>query len=80
MFEHWWKIFRAAVLVTGGLLSFFIFIEILHAYQVLRGVHPVFGYGFLFILLLGVAWAIGYVVIAIRSRPAVLIPPSDKRY
>ena len=75
MFEHWWKIIRAAVLVTGGLLSFFVFIEILHAYQVLSGVHPIFGYGFLFALILGAAWAIGYVVIAIRSRPPVLIPP-----
>ena len=75
MFEHWWKIIRAAALVTGGLLSFFIFIEVLHAYQVLSGVHPIFGYGFLVILLSGAGWAIGYVVIAIRSRPAVLIPP-----
>jgi hypothetical protein len=38
---YWWRLFKKIVLVTGVLLSFLGFIELLHAFSVLKGIHPV---------------------------------------
>jgi hypothetical protein len=61
--------------VIGLLLSFFAVIEIIRAYQTLHDLHPAAGYVFLGLLVCGVVWIVGYVVITLSSRPAVLIPP-----
>jgi hypothetical protein len=57
------------------LLTFFVGIEFLRAYETLRDLHPVAGYAFL--VLLGAAGlSLGvYFGVAMMRRPAVLVPP-----
>ncbi len=75
MLRTWWKIIRSIVLAIGVLLSFFAVIEVLRAYQTLHEFHPVAGFVFLGLLVCGIVWIVGYVVVTLASRPAVLIPP-----
>ena len=75
MLRTWWKIIRLAVLAIGVLLSFFAVIEVLRAYQTLYEFHPVAAFVFLGVLVCGTVWIIGYLVVTLASRPAVLIPP-----
>lgn len=76
MFRRLWKSIVLAVLVIGGLLTFFALIELLRAYQVLRDVHPSLGWTFAGLLLLGIAWTIAYYVVSMARRPPVLVPPA----
>lgn len=75
MLRTWWKIIRLAVLAIGVLLSFFAVIEVLRAYQTLYEFHPAAAFVFLGVLVCGTVWIIGYLVVTLASRPAVLIPP-----
>jgi hypothetical protein len=75
MLKTWWKIIRLAVLAIGVLLSFFAVIEVLRAYQTLYEFHPAAAFVFLGVLVCGTVWIIGYLVVTLASRPAVLIPP-----
>ncbi|MHC4308887.1 MAG: YcjF family protein [Planctomycetota bacterium] len=75
MLRTWWKIIRLAILGIGLLLSFFAVIEIIRAYQTLYDLHPAAGYVFLGFLFCGIVWIVGYVVVTLASRPAILIPP-----
>lgn len=75
MLRTWWKIIRLAVLAIGVLLSFFAVIEVLRAYQTLYEFHPAAAFVFLGVLICGTVWIIGYLVVTLASRPAVLIPP-----
>jgi uncharacterized membrane protein YcjF (UPF0283 family) len=75
MLRTWWKIIRLTVLAIGVLLSFFAVIEVLRAYQTLYEFHPAAAFVFLSILVCGTVWIIGYLVVTLASRPAVLIPP-----
>jgi len=75
MLRTWWKIIRLAVLAIGVLLSFFAVIEVLRAYQTLHEFHPAAGFVFLGVLVCGTLWIVGYLVVTLASRPAVLIPP-----
>ncbi len=73
--QHAWKLVKTAILIFGVLLSGAACIEILHAYVILREIHPVLGYifaGFLAALLLGFMI---YLYVAIGQRPRVLVPP-----
>lgn len=75
MLRTWWKIIRLAILAIGVLLSFFAVIEVLRAYQTLYEFHPAAAFVFLGVLVCGTVWIIGYLVVTLASRPAVLIPP-----
>ncbi len=75
MLRTWWKIIRLTVLAIGVLLSFFAVIEVLRAYQTLYELHPAAAFVFLGVLVCGTVWIIGYLVVTLASRPAVLIPP-----
>jgi len=77
MLRTWWKIIRLAVLVIGVLLSFFAVIEVLRAYQTLYEFHPAAGFVFLGVLVCGTVLIVGYLVVTLASRPAVLIPPPN---
>ena len=74
MFKTWWKIFKTTVLVVGVLLSFFVVIELIRAYQTLHGLHPLAAYVFLGLLVFGILFLIGYFIVTLASRPAVLKP------
>ena len=76
MLKSWWKTFKTAVLILGGLLSFFAIIELLRAYQTLYNFHPLAGAAFAVLLLSGIILLSVYVVITLASRPPVLIPPA----
>jgi len=75
MLREWWKLFRSIVLAVGVLLSFFVLIEVLRAYQTLHEFHPTAGFVFIGLLACGTIWIVGYLVVTLASRPAVLIPP-----
>lgn len=73
---NWWRIIRTAILATGVLLSFFVFVEILHIYSILRDVWPPFGYTFLFIIVAGLGGSLIYIFQIIKKTPKVLTPPN----
>ncbi|MBW8017532.1 MAG: DUF697 domain-containing protein [Planctomycetes bacterium] len=75
MLKTWFKIIKTGLLVFGALLSFFAFIEILHAYQTLREFHPIAGYAFAGIIAAALLWLAVYLIKTIASQPPVLIPP-----
>ena len=75
MFEQLWKTLRTALLVIGILLSFFAFIEMVRAYQVLREWHPAVGFLFLAVLFAGVAWGIVRYCMEVARRPSILTAP-----
>jgi uncharacterized membrane protein YcjF (UPF0283 family) len=76
MLSTFWKTVKTAVLILGVLLSFFVIIELLRAYQTLYELHPVAGYLFVGLLVLGIIWLTACLVITLVSRPPVLIPPA----
>ncbi len=75
MLRQLWKVIRTAVLVVGVLLTFFAVVEVLQAYETLRGFHPVAGWAFVGLLGLGLLWLIVWYVRRVLSRPRVLTPP-----
>lgn len=75
MLKTWWRIIRTAVWLIGGLLSFFVLIELLRAYQTLSAFHPVAGYVFVFVLFVVTVCVVWYFVAAVATRPPVLVPP-----
>ena len=76
MLVRWFRLLRTAVIVIGAVFSFFALMEVVRAYQTLRGVHPILGYVFLAVILLLVAWLTGRFILSILSRPTVLIAPT----
>jgi hypothetical protein len=73
-----WRMVRTMALVVGVALSLFAVIELIRAYEVLRGVHAWVGYGFL-ALLGGSMAALGlYVGLTLARRPRVLTAPMGK--
>ena len=74
-FIYIWKIIRTIILVIGGLLSFFAIVELIRIYTILRDAHPVLGYSYLTVIILGSLWLILYLVLTIGKRPRVLTPP-----
>ena len=66
---------KSILVIVGGLLSFFAIIELIRVYQTLHALHPITGFVFIVILGLAIIWIIGYYLITLTSRPAVLRPP-----
>ena len=75
MIKTWWKIIRTAVWLIGGLLSFFVLIELLRAYQTLNAFHPIAGYVFVFVLAIITISVLWYYFFTVTTKPPVLIPP-----
>jgi len=75
MLKTIWKLVRTAVIVVGVLLTFFAVLEILRAYQILRGMHPIAGYVFLAVVLGLLLWCIIYVWGNMAVFPKPLKPP-----
>ena len=73
--RYWWKIIKTTTLVAGLFLSFFAAIEILHAYSVLKDIHPILGNTFLIIFLLCLAYFPFRLFVTISKRPRVLVSP-----
>ncbi len=71
----WWKLIRTAILVIGVLFSFFVFVEVLHVYVVLRDVYSPLGYVFLLVVLSVCTWLSIYGYRVINTIPRVLAPP-----
>ena len=63
MLKNWWKTFKTAAWIFGGLLSFFAIIELLRVYQTLYNFHPLAGAVFLVLLLIGIICLLVYVVV-----------------
>jgi hypothetical protein len=76
--RHWWKIIRTAVLAIGVLLTFFVLVEVLHVYTILRDTWYPLGYAFLLLIVAGFTWFSVYLFLNIRKRPKVLVPPHIK--
>ncbi len=75
MLKTWWRIIRTAIVVIGVLLTFFAVVEAIRAYQTLRDFHPIAGYIFIGVFGCAAIWLIGYILVNLGSRPAVLVPP-----
>ena len=78
MLKTWFKLIKAGIVVFGLLLSFFAFIEIIRAYQILNDFHVIAGYIFLGILAAGLLWLLIYLIRILASQPPVLIPPKTQ--
>ena len=75
MLSSVWRLLKSILVIVGGLLSFFAIIELIRVYQTLHALHPITGFVFIVILGLAIIWIIGYYLITLTSRPAVLRPP-----
>ncbi len=78
MLTRIWRTIKLVAIVFGVCLAFFALVEVLQAYQVLRGVHPFFGYLFVCVVLIGLGWITAYYIISMLRRPTVLIPPPKR--
>ena len=76
MLKNWWKIVRTVVIAVGVLLTFFAIIETMRAYQTLHNFHPIAGYAFLIVLIALAVWFVGYLAVALMSRPPAIVPPA----
>ena len=75
LLKTWLKIIKTGLVVFGALLSFFVFIEVLRAYQTLYELHPTAGYAFIAVIAAGLLWLAAYLIKTVASQPPVLIPP-----
>lgn len=75
MLKHWFRIIRAVVAAVGVFLAFFAFIEVVRAYQTLRGLHPAAGYLFLLVILAAIGWLGWYLWVNLAAVPRALRPP-----
>lgn len=75
MLKHWFRIIRAVVMAVGVFLTFFAFIEVIRAYQTLRGLHPAAGYLFLIVILAALGWLGWYLWVNLAAVPRALRPP-----
>lgn len=75
MLKTWWRIIKTAVWLIGALLSFFVLIELLRAYQTLNAFHPIAGYVFVFVLAVVTITVFWYFLATLASNPPVLVPP-----
>lgn len=76
MLKNWFRIIRAVVTAVGVLLGFFAFIEVVRAYQTLRGLHPAAGYAFLAVLAAAAGWLAWYLWVNLAAVPRALRPPA----
>ena len=76
MLKHWFRIVRTVVMAVGVFFAFFAFVEIVRAYQTLRGMHPAAGYAFLAIIAAGVGWLVWYLWVNLAAVPRALRPPA----
>ncbi len=76
MLKHWFRIIRAVVTAVGVFLAFFAFIEVVRAYQTLRGLHPAAGYLFLLVIAAAVGWLGWYLWVNLAAVPRALRPPA----
>jgi uncharacterized membrane protein YcjF (UPF0283 family) len=75
MIDHLWKTVGRVVTIVAAVLAFLLAIELIHAYQTLRDVHPYVGYAFLAVLAGGLAWLCGRLMGGWRYRPRTLRCP-----
>ena len=75
MIGNAWRVLKMIVVGVGVLLAFASLIECLQAYQILHGIHPYLGAGFVVVLLGGVGWALSYYIVFMLRRPAFAVPP-----
>jgi uncharacterized membrane protein YcjF (UPF0283 family) len=79
MLSKLWKIAVRVGLMIAAVLTFLVVLELLRAYQTIRGAHPrygpIAGYVFAGAVILLVLWSIGRLMGGWRHRPKVLRPP-----
>lgn len=75
MLKHWFRIVRTAVMAVGVFFAFFAFVEVVRAYQTLRGMHPAVGYAFLAAIAAAVGWLVWYLWVNLAAVPRALKPP-----
>ncbi|AQT68398.1 hypothetical protein STSP2_01558 [Anaerohalosphaera lusitana] len=78
MIKNIFRITKFAFITGGILLTFFIFIELIRAYQTLRDMHPIAGYVYLAILAGSLAYVIIYVARTLKNHPPSLKRPKIK--
>jgi len=69
------RLLRNVAIAVGAFLCFFAVIEAVRAYDTLRGIHPVAGYGFLALLGLVGVWVAGGLVVSVAVHPAAIKAP-----
>jgi len=67
-------------IVAATLLLFFAFIELVQAFQVLSGIHPLLGFGFIATLLFFIVWGGIKLFTSIKAFPRALTPPNPNDY
>ena len=75
LLNQWWKIIKTIVLISGVLRSFFVLVETLHVYVILKDTYAPLGYGFLVILILLLVYLVLRIIFTIRKQPKVITPP-----
>jgi hypothetical protein len=70
------KAIKTALLVVGLALCAMALVELLHAYVVLRELHPWAGATFLVVLVIGLLASIGWYMVSLQTSPPLLLPPA----
>jgi len=73
-----WRMIKRVIFIVGVLLTFFVVLEVIRAYETLHNLHLWAGYTFLLLLIIGLVWLIAYAIKGIYLRPAVRPPPKFK--
>jgi len=75
MLAQVWKVVRRVSIALGIALSFFAVVELIRAYEVLHGLHPVLGSIFAWLLILGLVGLLVYYRLTVYRWRTVLAPP-----
>ncbi|MBC8213781.1 MAG: DUF697 domain-containing protein [Candidatus Marinimicrobia bacterium] len=74
------SIAKKLAFIVGVSFLFFVFIELLQAFQVLSSLHPTVGWIFIGVIFCGVLWFIYRFRSAIRAFPRAITPPNPEEY
>lgn len=75
MLKDLFRTIRACFLLTGILLGFFAFLELIRAFQTLYALHPLAGYVFIAVLLGGGLWLAAWFLNVMGKTPRAIVPP-----
>jgi len=75
MLARGWQVIRNTLIVIGVALGFFAVMEVIRAYETLRGLHPLAGALFLLVVLAGLIGLIVFYMVSVERHPPVLLPP-----
>jgi hypothetical protein len=76
MFKEIWTLVRRIAVILGLFLVFFVLAELARTYMLFYRIHPIAGYVFAGLVVVGGVASIYYLTAGLRVHPPVLVPPA----